>query len=305
VTIDGAPWFVGADICKTLQIYLQATGKPNVSMACTKLNKDERRVIPIYTEGRRRDVTAVSESGLYKLIMRSEKPQARPFQDWVTKDVLLAIRKDGAYIMGEEKMLTGEMSEDELILKVHDLLIKKGTKDLLKELGNGDIIGIPIISAQRGIGTYVCRELVYAYAMWISPKFHLKVIRSFDTLQTQGVAVAEHAAEDLLKNPLKYLEALMGQAKDLQEKLSIAAPKADVFDAVMEDKRPTIAHFVRALKGVNQKAVKGCLRDLKYLYKGKGGYPLNRAIGCIYLAAQAEGLADGPLQRSPICSSLL
>jgi len=58
------------------------------------------------------DLTLLSESGLYKLIMRSDKPTARPFQDWVTRDVLPAIRKDGAYIMGEEKVRTGEMPED-------------------------------------------------------------------------------------------------------------------------------------------------------------------------------------------------
>lgn len=47
-----------------------------------------------------------SESGLYKLIIRSNKPEARPFQDWATRDVLPAIRKDGAYVMGEEKVAT-------------------------------------------------------------------------------------------------------------------------------------------------------------------------------------------------------
>lgn len=47
----------------------------------------------------------IAESGLYKLIMRSDKPEARQFQDWVTRDVLPAIRKDGAYVMGEEKAL--------------------------------------------------------------------------------------------------------------------------------------------------------------------------------------------------------
>ena len=41
--------------------------------------------------------------------MLSDKPEARPFQDWVTRDVLPAVRKDGAYIMGEEKVRTGEM----------------------------------------------------------------------------------------------------------------------------------------------------------------------------------------------------
>ncbi len=43
--------------------------------------------------------------------MRSDKHRARPFQDWVTREVLPAVRKDGAYLMGEEKVRTGEMSE--------------------------------------------------------------------------------------------------------------------------------------------------------------------------------------------------
>lgn len=55
----------------------------------------------------------ISESGLYKLVMRSDKPEAKVFQNWVTKEVLPAIRKDGGYIKGEEKLKTGEMADDE------------------------------------------------------------------------------------------------------------------------------------------------------------------------------------------------
>lgn len=49
----------------------------------------------------RREQLLVSESGLYKLIMRSDKATARPFQDWVTKEVLPSIRRTGGYLLNE------------------------------------------------------------------------------------------------------------------------------------------------------------------------------------------------------------
>ncbi|MET4634919.1 BRO-N domain-containing protein [Kaistia defluvii] len=58
----------------------------------------------------------ITESGLYKLVMRSDKPKAKEFQNWVTQVVLPSIRKDGGYVMGEEKLATGEMTEDQFIL---------------------------------------------------------------------------------------------------------------------------------------------------------------------------------------------
>ena len=79
--------------------------------------------------GRTARASLVSESGLYKLIMRSDKPEARKFQDWVTREVLPAIRKDGAYIMGEEKVRTGEMDEDELVLRAVAILQRQCLPD--------------------------------------------------------------------------------------------------------------------------------------------------------------------------------
>lgn len=46
----------------------------------------------------------LAESGLYKLVLKSRKPDAKEFRDWVTRDVLPAIRKDGMYVKGEEKI---------------------------------------------------------------------------------------------------------------------------------------------------------------------------------------------------------
>jgi prophage antirepressor-like protein len=79
----------------------------------------------LFCGSRAPSLTLISESGLYKLVLRSNKPEARQFQDWVTRDVLPAIRKDGAYIMGEEKVASGEMDEDEFVLKAISILQRK------------------------------------------------------------------------------------------------------------------------------------------------------------------------------------
>lgn len=55
------------------------------------------------------------------------------------------------------------------------------TKDLIAEI---DKAGIPAIHSKQGLGTFVCKELVYSFAMWISPAFHLQVIRTFDAVTT-------------------------------------------------------------------------------------------------------------------------
>ena len=64
-------------------------------------------------------------------------------------------------------------------------LDNRQTKELVAEIAHelGDT-GIPVSVIRGGVnqGSYVCRELVYAYAMWISPRFHLKVIRAYDAI---------------------------------------------------------------------------------------------------------------------------
>lgn len=109
--IEDKPWFVAADIRAALDM---VRGGANFDF----LREDEVRVLekkgcnqitPLFT-GRANRITLLSESGLYKFVLRSDKLVARRFQDWLTREVLPALRKDGMYVMGEEKVKSGEMS---------------------------------------------------------------------------------------------------------------------------------------------------------------------------------------------------
>lgn len=91
---DGEPWFVAKDVCKILSLQ-------NVSDAVKNLDDDEKGVGKIYPPERPDgvNVNTLSESGLYTLIIRSNKPDAKPFRRWITHEVLPTIRKTGAYTM--------------------------------------------------------------------------------------------------------------------------------------------------------------------------------------------------------------
>jgi prophage antirepressor-like protein len=117
VKIDGDPWFVAKDVCEVLGLdgYASQHTKRLDADECRVITRTQNTSLPIF-KGKAPRATLVSESGLYKLIMRSDKPVAKPFQDWVTRTVLPAIRKDGMYVLGEEKVATGEMSIEELAL---------------------------------------------------------------------------------------------------------------------------------------------------------------------------------------------
>ena len=107
VQIDGEPWFVLADICRELEI-------SNSRMVSERLESDELMSAKLTSGGQRREMTIINESGLYTVILRSDKPQAKPFRKWVTSEVLPSIRKHGAY-MTEQTLERALTSPDFLI----------------------------------------------------------------------------------------------------------------------------------------------------------------------------------------------
>ena len=113
LNLNGEPWFVLRDVCEVL-------GLGNSRMVADRLDEDEKGVSQIDTLGGVQNATIISESGLYNVILRSDKPEAKPFRKWVTAVVLPSIRKNGGYIAGQE-----ELSPQELMAKA--LLVAQKT----------------------------------------------------------------------------------------------------------------------------------------------------------------------------------
>lgn len=104
VSKDGEEWFVAEDVCSVL-------GLTNPSMALKALDDDEYSKFNLGNSGRGNpNVNIINESGLYALILRSRKPEAKRFRKWVTSEVLPAIRKTGAYSLTITKAQQGELA---------------------------------------------------------------------------------------------------------------------------------------------------------------------------------------------------
>lgn len=79
---DGEPWFVAADVCAVLEI-------GNVSQTASYLDEDEKGIITSDTPGGPQEMLIVTESGLYSLILRSRKPEAKAFK---LRDFIRSVR---------------------------------------------------------------------------------------------------------------------------------------------------------------------------------------------------------------------
>ena len=88
----------GSEILWILKDVCGILGIEKYRDAATRLDDDEREPVLVDTLGGRQEMIAVTESGLYSIILLSRKPEAKKFKRWVTHEVLPTIRKHGAYV---------------------------------------------------------------------------------------------------------------------------------------------------------------------------------------------------------------
>lgn len=124
---DGEPWWVAKDVCDVLEIQ-------NVTQAIDRLDEDDRSMFFI---GRQGEVNVISESGLYTLVIRSNKPEAKRFRKWVTSEVLPTIRKHGAY-MTPAKLEEALLNPDTLIRLAQTLKEEREKRAVLEAQAEAD-----------------------------------------------------------------------------------------------------------------------------------------------------------------------
>lgn len=111
---DGQPWFVANDVCAALDY-------ANTSKAIADHLDDDERSTITNSESRNGGgrLTIINESGLYALVLRSRKPEARKFAKWVTGEVLPSIRKTGSYTTDSERVALAESLAIEAVTGIY------------------------------------------------------------------------------------------------------------------------------------------------------------------------------------------
>lgn len=153
---DGEPWWVLKDVCDVLDL-------SNPSIVAARLDSDE--VTKFDLGGLSGESNIINESGLYNVILRSDKPEAKNFKRWVTHEVLPAIRKTGGYSVKENKdteikLMNAKSRQAKILLSMIIPEMPDTYKQILRAKASEIVTGqalLPLPAAERK--TYTAAEV--------------------------------------------------------------------------------------------------------------------------------------------------
>lgn len=150
VQLNNQPYWVLKDVCDVLEL-------SNPTVVANRLEDDERAKFNL---GRQGEATVITESGLYAVILRSDKPNAKEFRKWVTSEVLPAIRKNGAYLTDEKAydITHNPQSLADLLLQAGEQLKQK--EIIIQELKPKALFADAVAQSDTSILVYDLAKLI-------------------------------------------------------------------------------------------------------------------------------------------------
>lgn len=181
-------------------------------------------------------------------------------------------------------------------------LANKQTIVLAEELEKA---GIPAIQSKQQLGTFAHKDLVYDYAMWISPAFKVKVIRAYDAMVTaQRIPKSLPEALRLAAEAIEERDRLALENQANAEALAIAAPKAEALDLLSaEDGTRTITQAAKELN-LSRAALTTWLHANRWIYRQNGSWLAMQdkiASGHLVYKEAKYTDEDGMERRKPYC----
>ena len=179
-SFNNQPYWVLKDVCAVL-------GISNSRMTAERLEDDEVSQTDIIDSlGRSQSTSVITESGLYAVILRSDKPNAKEFRKWVTSEVLPTIRKNGAYLTDEKAydITHNPQSLADLLLQAGEQLKQKEL--IIKELQPKALFADAVATADTSILIGDLAKLIKQNGHDIGQKRLFEWLRNHDYLIKSG-----------------------------------------------------------------------------------------------------------------------
>lgn len=164
---DGEPWFVARDVAEALDLRDHRT-------SVALLDDDERHSMPVTDSlGRLQDTLIINEAGLYSMVLRSRKPEAKAFKRWVTHEVLPAIRKTGGYAIPRQMtrrelaMMVIEEADRADRAEAKALELEPDAARARKTMDADGLSLVGTVAKRFGIRERALREFLYAEGLLI------------------------------------------------------------------------------------------------------------------------------------------
>lgn len=224
-------------------------------------------------------------------------PMELPRHALTIADTFIRQDANGRYCLNDLHKSAGNENRHRPSLWVEN----RQTQELIEEITKA---GIPALASVKGgnqPGTYVVKELVYAYAMWISAAFHLKVIRAYDAM----VTAPQHLIPQSLPEALRLAADLADQKAKVEAQLAIAAPKAEALDLISAGTDTLTMTEVAKVLGMKRNDLTARLHAEGWIYRQNGSwvaYDSHIRNGCLqYKEATYTDDKTGQECRKPYC----